>query len=444
MKQFLEKYDIPRKLLAILMAIALWVVVVVNNENVERESTFTNIPVTYLNEDTLTNDYGLSLIEGRDQTVTVKVSGPYAALNFPASDIQVKVNLSSFKTPGTYTISTAEDSSNCSLSILNHNSQGISKKYISSPGSFQIVIDEIISKEIPVTVQVLGQPADGYLYDDPEMKRETVTVTGPKSVVNQIQKVFAVVPEEDSTNLTKTTSLLASFTFLDENNQEVDKTHLTCEPNEMNVTIPVYAVARLPLTVDLVGSETLAETSVKAEISPAEISVYGTEAVISKLSEISLGELQLGTVTLNEPTIMTIQLPDGVTRLSGEPTSAKVTIKPVGMSTREIPVTNIELQNSGTNPNLVATLKTTSITIRIQADTAALANLTADALTVSAVFNADELGVGTHEVAIDVQSDTLKNSGSGFTVLNPDEKVTIEIKDVSAQQTPTEEENTTE
>ena len=157
-----------------------------------------------------------------------------------------------------------------------------------------------------------------------------------------------------------------------------------------------------------------------------------------------MGELQLGTVTLDEPTIMTIQLPDGVTRVSGEPTSAKVTIKPVGMSTREIPVTNIELQNSGTNPNLVATLKTTSITIRIQAETAALANLTADALKVSAVFNADELGPGVHEVAIDVQSDALKNSGLGFTVLNPDEKVTIEIKDESVAQTPTEEENTTE
>ncbi|EOQ39769.1 YbbR-like domain-containing protein [Butyricicoccus pullicaecorum] len=444
-KEFFTKHDLAHKLIAILMAIALWFIVVANNDDLMRTNTIANIPITYTNEDVLEDDYGLRLIEGQDQTVAVKVTGPYASL-YPltTNDIQVRVNLANFQKPGTYTINTSSQSTNCTLIV---NSSSVRESEISTPNSFQIVIDEVITKEVPVTIQVDGTPSTGYMYDDPEGEQDSVSVTGPKTVVNQIRKATAVVPAEDSTGLTKTTSVLASFTFLDEKNQPVDQTHLTSEPNDYSVTIPVYAVAKLPLTINLISSDTVDKNSVKATIDPQEIAVYGAEEVISKLTAISLGDLQLSTVSLDEddPITIPIELPAGVTRVQGEATSAKVTIQAVGMSTREMPVTRITLQNSGSDPNLTATLRTTSVNIRIQAETAALANLTADAFHVIAVFNADELGPGIHEVPIEVQCEQLESSNSSFTLLNPDEKVTIEIKQTgeTATTTPTEENETT-
>ncbi|OUP60754.1 YbbR-like domain-containing protein [Butyricicoccus pullicaecorum] len=444
-KEFFTKHDLAHKLIAILMAIALWFIVVANNDDLTRTYTIANIPITYTNEDTLESDYGLRLIEGQDQMVTVKVTGPYASLySLTTNDIQVRVNLANFQKPGTYTINTSSQSTNCTLIV---NSSSVRESEISTPNSFQIVIDEVITKEVPVTIQVDGTPSTGYMYDDPEGEQDSVSVTGPKTVVNQIRKATAVVPAEDSTGLTKTTSVLASFTFLDEKNQPVDQTHLTSEPNDYSVTIPVYAVAKLPLTINLISSDTVDKNSVKATIDPQEIAVYGEEEVISKLTAISLGDLQLSTVSLDEddPITIPIELPAGVTRVQGEATSAKVTIQAVGMSTREMPVTRITLQNSGSDPNLTATLRTTSVNIRIQAETAALANLTADAFHVIAVFNADELGPGIHEVPIEVQCEQLESSNSSFTLLNPDEKVTIEIKQTgeTATTTPTEENETT-
>lgn len=443
-KAFFAKHDLAHKLIAILMAIALWFIVVANNDDLMRTNTIANIPITYTNEDVLEDDYGLRLIEGQDQTVTVKVTGPYASLySLTTNDIQVRVNLANFQKPGTYTINTSKQSTNCTLLV---NSSSVEAE-ISTPSSFQIVLDEVITKEVPVTIQVDGTPSTGYMYDDPEGEQDSVSVTGPKTVVNQIRKATAVVPAEDSTGLTKTTSVLASFTFLDEKNQPVDQTHLTSEPNDYSVTIPVYAVAKLPLTINLISSDTVDKNSVKATIDPQEIAVYGAEEVISKLTAISLGDLQLSTVSLDEddPITIPIELPAGVTRVQGEATSAKVTIQAVGMSTREMPVTRITLQNSGSDPNLTATLRTTSVNIRIQAETAALANLTADAFHVIAVFDADELGPGIHEVPIEVQCEQLESSNSSFTLLNPDEKVTIEIKQTgeTATTTPTEENETT-
>lgn len=443
-KAFFTRHDLAHKLIAILMAIALWFIVVANNDDLMRTNTIANIPITYTNEDVLEDDYGLRLIEGQDQTVTVKVTGPYASLySLTTNDIQVRVNLANFQKPGTYTINTSKQSTNCTLLV---NSSSVEAE-ISTPSSFQIVLDEVITKEVPVTIQVDGTPSTGYMYDDPEGEQDSVSVTGPKTVVNQIRKATAVVPAEDSTGLTKTTSVLASFTFLDAKNQPVDQTHLTSEPNDYSVTIPVYAVAKLPLTINLISSDTVDKNSVKATIDPQEIAVYGAEEVISKLTAISLGDLQLSTVSLDEddPITIPIELPAGVTRVQGEATSAKVTIQAVGMSTREMPVTRITLQNSGSDPNLTATLRTTSVNIRIQAETAALANLTADAFHVIAVFNADELGPGIHEVPIEVQCEQLESSNSSFTLLNPEEKVTIEIKQTgeTATTTPTEENETT-
>lgn len=444
-KEFFTKHDLAHKLIAILMAIALWFIVVANNDDLMRTYTIANIPITYTNEDTLESDYGLRLIEGQDQMVTVKVTGPYASLSsLTTNDIQVRVNLANFQKSGTYTINTSSQSTNCTLIV---NSSSVRESEISTPNSFQIVIDEVITKEVPVTIQVDGTPSTGYMYDDPEGEQDSVSVTGPKTVVNQIRKATAVVPAEDSTGLPKTTSVLASFTFLDEKNQPVDQTHLTSEPNDYSVTIPVYAVAKLPLIINLISSDTVDKNSVKATIDPQEIAVYGAEEVISKLTAISLGDLQLSTVSLDEddPITIPIELPAGVTRVQGEATSAKVTIQAVGMSTREMPVTRITLQNSGSDPNLTATLRTTSVNIRIQAETAALASLTADAFHVIAVFNADELGPGIHEVPIEVQCEQLESSNSSFTLLNPDEKVTIEIKQTgeTATTTPTEENETT-
>lgn len=66
-KEFFTKHDLAHKLIAILMAIALWFIVVANNDDLMRTNTIANIPITYTNEDVLEDDYGLRLIEGQDQ-----------------------------------------------------------------------------------------------------------------------------------------------------------------------------------------------------------------------------------------------------------------------------------------------------------------------------------------------------------------------------------------
>ena len=173
----------------------------------------------------------------------------------------------------------------------------------------------------------------------------------------------------------------------------------------------------------MIDSKTLTKDSVDVKIEPAEILVYGSDELVSQLTEFKLGSINLGAVDLTEPKTLPITLPEGVNRATGEPATAKVTIKAAGMSSREITVSSIDLQNSGTDASLHAALQTASITVRLQAEAGVLSTITAEDILVRASFNADELGPGTHSVPVEIQPYGIAH----FTVLNPDQHVTIEI-----------------
>lgn len=431
MKDFFKRYDIPRKLLSILLALALWVIVVSSSSS-QRPQTYSGVSAIFVGADQLETDYGLKIIEGIDQKFTIKVSSTFDTMSkFNSTRSRVSVNLAALNItePGTYTIHTDSD---CQVNVYNAR---ITNTEILYPSSFQIVVDSISSKEVPVTVEVEGLPSADYMYDAVEANQDTVTVSGPASVVAKIKKAVAIVPAADSSHLTKTANLLVSCTFLDENGEIVDPVYLTSTPSELPVKIPVYRVAKIPLTVDLIESGSLTKDSVDVTIEPAEISVYGAEEIVSRLTEVKLGSINLRAVDLTEPKTMPITLPSSVNRMVGEPGTAKVTIKAAGMSTREITVNEIELQNDGTDPNLRVNLTTPSVIVRLQAESGTLGAVTAEDIKVRAVFNADSLGVGTHEVEVEVQPYGIAN----FTVLNVEpSKVTIEI--TQQDEAPTEEE----
>lgn len=420
MKNFFSKYDIAHKLLAILLAIVLWAFVI-NSDKIERVNTYSGVPVVFQGAEELESTYGLKIIEGADQKMTIKVSGSFSDMSEyskKSTIATVTVNLANLHItePGTYSISSDQ---HCQLNIYDNRVSGT----IDGPATFNIVVDHMVEKDVPVSIEVEGVPSADYLYGDATSDLETVAITGPETVVNTIRKAIGVVPEADSNNLTKTSNLLVSFTFLDEDGQEVDQTHLTCTPNDFYVTIPVYRLAKIPLTVDLINSETLTRDSVDVKIDPAEIAVYGSDELVSQLTEFKLGSINLGAVDLTEPKTLPITLPEGVNRATGEPATAKVTIKAAGMSSREITVTSIDLQNSGTDTSLHAALQTASITVRLQAEAGVLNTITPEDILVRASFNADELGPGTHSVPVEIQPYGIAH----FTVLNPDQHVTIEI-----------------
>ena len=111
MKDFFKRYDIPRKLLSILLALALWVIVVSSSSS-QRPQTYSGVSAIFVGADQLETDYGLKIIEGNDQKFTIKVSSTFDTMSkFNSTRSRVSVNLAALNItePGTYTIHTDSD-----------------------------------------------------------------------------------------------------------------------------------------------------------------------------------------------------------------------------------------------------------------------------------------------------------------------------------------------
>ena len=103
MKQWLKKYDLLTLIISFVLAVGLWCYVM-NQENPTRTLEYRNINVQLQGADDLYNTYNLSVIEGAESTIDVRVSAQNSRLaNLTASQIKVVANLKdSISTPGTY------------------------------------------------------------------------------------------------------------------------------------------------------------------------------------------------------------------------------------------------------------------------------------------------------------------------------------------------------
>ena len=105
MRELFKRYHIWMKLSALLIAIVLWAVVIYN-ENPERTIDVANIPVELLGQASLLQNSGLVVSQIENETVSIKLSGTFSALNgVDADDITARADVSSYTEAGSYTIS---------------------------------------------------------------------------------------------------------------------------------------------------------------------------------------------------------------------------------------------------------------------------------------------------------------------------------------------------
>ena len=101
----MRKTQIISILIALLAAFALWiyVVTVVNPEDTVE---IRDIPVNFVGQDVIRDDYGLIIASGQDATVTLKLTGRRSELNqLSVANIGITVDMSTVRRAKAYTSS---------------------------------------------------------------------------------------------------------------------------------------------------------------------------------------------------------------------------------------------------------------------------------------------------------------------------------------------------
>ena len=359
MKNILKKHDISLRLLSLLLSVVLWAVVM-DMDNPERPRTFDNIPVRISGAMVLQQQTGLSLIEGADSTVKITLRGPSKTLgDIKASQIAASVDISGLTEANEYDLPVSVTVSRSGLEV----------EYI-SPTKVHVRVDKVDTKDIPVDVNVAGTKAVA-----------VIDVTGAESTLTNIE---------------------CPVTLYDRDGTAVTSQHITSKTEKIKVTVPMYNIDTLPLTVTLKDGGKLTAQQVKYSINPESVKVVTSDqASLGDLRELNLGEIDLGSVRTGVPIELSIRdkLPEGVSLENGQPDKAKVTITVDGIATRKVQVSKFAPNDTSadTTPYSVKIL-TSSVEIELRGNESELQEVETDSLSIGLSFDSVSLGTGRHKV----------------------------------------------
>lgn len=342
-KNYFEKLFSDKRftiVFSILIAIGLWFVVrsIINPNSI---ATIRNVKVNYDYNSAAYLSQGLDIVEKDTEDKSVTISGDDNQISgVEAEDVLLYPNYSQVNGPGTYTLKLVATQAD---SLLNSRSYDFNE--ISPSAYVQVTFDKVSTKKFTITVNASGiDPEDGYYVDTPVASPAEVTVRGPESVVNSIDKVMAnVTLNEKRTESALTT---AQLEFLDKEGNPVDSTYLTMDVSQVEVTIPVLKIKEVPLTVEYTHVPVGYDVEVlNPTLSQETIRVAGSAEQVDALESINAGYIDLAKLQLGTSVDLSIELPDGLRNIDSVQ-KVTVSFNTMGFTTRTISVSEIRVVNA--------------------------------------------------------------------------------------------------
>lgn len=209
-KKILKKLlnNLPLKILSILIAIVIWYVVVSVNDPIVKERF--DVPVQVTNEAYIAAGKKTYQIEEEYQTVTVTVTDNNSVVSrLKASDITVTADLTQIVTMDTNPVYVPIKAT-CSM---------VKQEKLSTvTATIPVEIEDVDSEKFPITIDAGNtKPAKDYEVGTMTSDPESITISGPTSLINKISSVVAKV---DVTNMRNSGTVTADLMIIDKNQDE--------------------------------------------------------------------------------------------------------------------------------------------------------------------------------------------------------------------------------
>ena len=319
-------------LLSLGLSIALWfyVVTVVSPNS---DKYFNNIPVTIQSEVVL-QERGLMITSTEFPRVSLHLEGNRSDLNkLNNSNITVSADVSRIGEPGTHNLVLTPtfpgDVPNNAISVLSR-----------TPSVITIDVEYRITKEVPVDIQYSGTLPENYMADkeNSQLDFESITISGPKSVIDQIAMARIAV---DVDGRTESFSEQFQYSLLDAKEKPVDAALVTTNADAVNLTMKIYRVKEIALSVKVNPGGGASQDTSKITIDPQTIRISGSTSLLEGLESLELGTINLAEIHTDTTLTFPIKLPEGVNNETGLQ-EATVKIEFPELGTKTLTVTQFE------------------------------------------------------------------------------------------------------
>ena len=277
-------------------------------------NTIGNVPV-YVDMDSQ-----LYTVTGLPESVTLRIEGSSSSLLAVAGNASYRV-----KTPNLNELGTGKHMITLQVTGLPSGVKGTV-----SPETVEIMIEKKATVELPVSVNVNRSNLPGaYKSGQALVSPARVTISGPESLINQVENVLATVTVPENTKADYTSSVAV---------QALDATGkplaLKVEPEQVQVRVPITTNSKkVPLVLTTTGSAGSQYTyQLKSDIK--EVTILGAQEVLDRLTAIPV-VVDVSQMTKTTTQAVKLTLPTGVDSVTPENISVEVVVTPTTTQTTE-------------------------------------------------------------------------------------------------------------
>lgn len=216
------------------------------------------------------------------------------------------------------------------------------------PSSVTVTIEEKLVREMPVVIDVTGEPAEGFVAGTPTVTPNRVYVTYRESGIDDIAVVRGTVDVSGAGGPVRKQIRLFAY------NGKGERVEALIEPSVVEVEVPVsHPAVTLPLKIGITGEPAGGYSVAGVEQKPLEVAVFGEERVLSRLEFYDGGSVDVTGLKQDAAFNLTLPKIDGVSQVEPETVQVKVRIVPSARKT----FTGVKLNVSGVRSGFAASIR---------------------------------------------------------------------------------------
>lgn len=392
MRKLFKSHNIFMWIVSLVLAVVLWNYII-NMENPTRTLEYRDIMVQLSGADDLYNSYSLSVIDGGDSTVSVRVSASTSRLaNLTASQIKVKADLTeSISSPGTYNIPYEVILPESGMTCMS-----------SSPATIEVTVDRVETKSVPVTVNIDGNVPDGYKVGTPKLATDTVNITGPEK---DLEKVANAEITLDAKELTQSISDISyDYQLVNSSGNVVNSGNISRETTRVKLSLNVLRVKEVPLTVTLTPEDDAEELGASVALSTEKVEIQGDAQAVDGIESIEVGSINVNKAENGDTFTFDIEPPQGIELTDGQEKTVRAVLSLDDSHEKKFAITNIELKDTATTGAKMAKLNTDSLTVTLSGSKKTLDAIDVADLSAVAEIDSSELTRGKHRVGVNIST----------------------------------------
>lgn len=213
-----------------------------------------------------------------------------------------------------------------------------------------VYFDTLKTTKVPLQVKLSTEDIvpEGYVHETAIASYSTVTVSGPASEINKIDKILAEVEIEEK--ITETTAFKAEVSAVTANGKKARYIEIQDDMDNFTVTVPVAKIEEKPISVRYVNMpEHYAENMPEVNIYPEKVKVSAAQSVLDGMDSLIIGTIDFNSLkNVNNKFTFSLSEIDEV-RILDDVTEVQVAVNCYPMETKKmtVPAENITLLNTG-------------------------------------------------------------------------------------------------